>query len=60
MNVGLPDLPEKREKRDLGMVFKPSCKCFKNKKIFLIQVILKLECLLYQNIYTSFHLILNS
>ena len=34
-----------------GMVFKPDFKCFKNEKIIFIQVILKLECLLYQNIY---------
>jgi hypothetical protein len=37
--------------RDLDMVFKPSCKCFKNEKIIFIQVILKLECLFYQNKY---------
>jgi hypothetical protein len=35
--------------RDLGMVFKPSFKCFKNEKIISIKVILKLECLFYQN-----------
>jgi hypothetical protein len=28
-----------------AIVFKPSFKCFKNEKITLIQVILKLECL---------------
>ena len=37
--------------RDLGMVFKPSFKCLKNKKINFSPVILKLETLLYQNIY---------
>ena len=37
--------------RDLGMVFKPSFKCLKNKKINFIPAILKLETLLYQNIY---------
>jgi len=42
------------------MVFKPSFKCFKNEKINFIQVILKLECLFYQNIYILFHLILYS
>jgi hypothetical protein len=36
--------------RDLGMVFKPGFKCFKNEKSIFIQVILKLECLFYQNI----------
>jgi hypothetical protein len=36
---------EKGKLRDLGMVFKPSFKCFKNEKISFIQVILKLECL---------------
>jgi len=42
---------EKGKLRDLGMVFKPSFKCLKIKKINFIQVILKLETLLYQNIY---------
>jgi hypothetical protein len=37
--------------RDLGMVFKPSFKCLKNKKINFSPAILKLETLLYQNIY---------
>ena len=37
--------------RDLGMVFKPSFKCLKNKIINLSPAILKLETLLYQNIY---------
>jgi len=37
--------------RDLGMVFKPSFKCFKNKKINLSPAILKLVTLPYQNIY---------
>ena len=43
--------------RDLGMVFKPSFKCLKNKKS---PAILKLETLLYQNIYILFHFILYS
>ncbi len=42
---------EKGKLRDLGMVFTPSFKCFKNEKVIFIQVILKLECLFYQNIY---------
>ena len=48
--------------RDLGMVFKPSFKCLKNKIINLSPAILKLETLLYQNIYIYilFHLILYS
>ena len=48
--------------RDLGMVFKPSFKCLKNKKINFSPAILKLETLLYQNIYIYilFHLILYS
>ena len=39
---------EKVKLRDLGMVFKPSFKCFKNEKFIFIQVILKLKCLFYQ------------
>ena len=46
--------------RDLGMVFKPSFKCFKNKKINLSPAILKLVTLLYQNIYILFHPLLYS
>ncbi len=42
------------------MVFKQSCKHLKNEKINLSKVILKLECLLYQNIYLLFHHILYS
>jgi hypothetical protein len=42
------------------MVFKPSFKCLKNKKINFSPAILKLETLLYQNIYILFHLILYS
>jgi len=42
----------KKEKwRDLGMVFKPSFKWFKNEKIIFIQVILKQECLFHLNMY---------
>ena len=37
--------------RDLGIVFKPSFKCLKNKIINLSRAILKLETLLYQNVY---------
>jgi hypothetical protein len=43
-----------------SMVFKPSFKCLKNKKINLSPAILKLETLLYQNLYILFHLILYS
>ncbi len=46
--------------RDLGMVFKPSFKCLKNKKINFCPANLKLEILLYQNKYILFHLILYS
>ena len=42
---------EKGKLRDLGMVFKPSFKCFKNEKIIFSQVILKLECLFFHRIY---------
>ncbi len=49
---------EEGKLRDLGMVFKPSFKCFKNEKINFIPAFLKLETLLYQNIYILFHLIL--
>ncbi len=41
---------EKEKLRGFGMVFKPSFKCFKNEKIIFSQVILKIECLFYQNI----------
>ncbi len=46
--------------RDLGMVFKPRFKCLKNKKINFSPAILKLETLLYKNIYILIHLILYS
>ena len=39
------------------MVFKPSFKCFKNKKINFNQVILKLECLFYLSEYISPYII---
>ena len=40
------------------MVFKPSFKCLKNKKINLSPAILKLKTLLYKNIYIiSFYII---
>ena len=42
------------------MVFKPSFKCLKNKKINFSPAILKLETLLYKNIYILIHLILYS
>jgi len=44
--------------RRLGMVFKPSFKCFKKEIINFGLSILKLETLLYQNIFISFHHIL--
>ena len=40
------------------MVFKQSFKYLKNEKINLSKVILKLECLFYQNIFILFHRIL--
>ena len=46
--------------RDLGMVFKPSFTCLKNKKINLSPAFLKLETLLFQNMFLLFNLILNS
>ena len=39
------------------MVFKQSYKYLKNEKNNFIKVVLKLECLFYQNIYVLFHLI---
>ena len=51
---------EKGKLRDLGMVFKPSFKCLKNKKINLSPAFLKLETLLFQNMFLLFHLILYS
>ena len=42
------------------MVFKQSFKYLKNDKINFIKVILKLECLVYQNIFILFLLILYS
>ena len=42
------------------LVFKQSFKYSKNEKINLSKVILKLECLFYQNKYILFHLILYS
>jgi len=43
--------------RDLGMVFKPNFKCLKNKKINFSPAILKLETLLYQNIYIYYYIL---
>jgi len=37
--------------RDLGMALKPTFKCLKNKKINFSPSILKLETLLYKNLY---------
>jgi hypothetical protein len=37
------------------MVFKPSFKCFKNEKINLSQAFLKLETLLFQNMFILFY-----
>ena len=42
---------EKGKLNDLGIFFKPSFKCLKNKKINFSPAILKLETLLYKNIY---------
>ena len=42
------------------LVFKQNFKYLKNEKINLSKVILKLECLFYQNIYILFYLILYS
>jgi len=42
------------------LVFKESFKYLKNEKINLSKVILKLECLFYQNIFIIFHRILYS
>ena len=39
------------------MVFKQSLKGLKNKKIIFIKVILKLECLFYQNIYKYYFIL---
>jgi len=49
---------EKGKLRDLGIVFKPSFKCFKNEKIIFFQVILKLECLFHQNIHQNIYIVL--
>ncbi len=50
----------RKNSRKKGMVFKPSFKCFKNEKINLSPAILKLETLIYKNIYILIHLILYS
>ena len=49
---------EKGKLRDLGIVFKPSFKCFKNEKINFIPAFLKLETLLFQNMFILFYHIL--
>jgi len=41
----------RKNSRKKGMVFKPSFKCLKNKKINFSPAFLKLETLLYQSIY---------
>jgi len=48
----------RKNSRKKGMVFKPSFKCLKNKKINFIQAILKLETLLDQNIFILIYHIL--
>ncbi len=50
----------RKNSRKKGMVFKPSFKCLKNKKINFSPAILKQETLLYKNIYILIHLILYS
>ena len=47
---------KKGKLRDKGMVFKPSFKYLKNEKS-VIKVILKPECLFYQNIYIYFFIL---
>ena len=47
-----------KNSRKKGMVFKPSFKCFKNEKINLSQAFLKLETLLFQNMFLLFYHIL--
>ncbi len=44
--------------RDFGMVFKPIFKCLNNKKINFSQAILKLETLLFQDMFILFYHIL--
>ena len=43
----------RKNSRIKGMVFKPSFKCLKNKKINFSPAILKQETLLYQNTYND-------
>ena len=50
----------RKNSRKKGMVFKPSFKCLKNKKINFSPAILKPETLLYKIIYILIHLILYS
>jgi len=47
----------RKNSRKKGMVFKPSFKCLKNKKINLSPAILKLKTLLYQNIYIYYFIL---
>jgi len=51
---------KKGKLRDLGIVFKPSFKCFKNKKNLLYSSDSKTRMLVYRNIYILFHLIIYS
>ncbi len=44
-----------KNSRKKGMVFKPSFKCFKNEKINFIPAFLKLETLLFQNMFILFY-----
>jgi len=47
-----------KKSRKKGMVFKQSFKCFKNEQINFIQALLKLETLLFQNMFILAHHIL--
>ncbi len=47
----------RKNSRKKGTVFKPSFKFFKNEKIIFFQVILKLECFFYQNIYINYFIL---
>jgi len=51
---------EKGKLHDLGIFFKPSFKCLKNKKINFLPAILKLETLLNQNISIYYPILLYS
>ncbi len=51
---------EKGKLNDLGIFFKPSFKCLKNKKISLLPAILKPETLLNQNVSIYYFILLYS